>query len=161
MNDPRDASPAPGSPSATAPTQEAPAGVGGGEEPTAPHRLRKLAVKLATQRRRTWAASLVVKRPRLAEVRVPLERGETVIGRDPRCDIVLQDESVSRRHACIRRNDGGYFEIEDLGSRNGVLVDDERVDRMVLIDGDTFIVGDTSFQITVGTLVGTVAAPEE
>lgn len=124
------------------------------EEKTAPHKLGKLAAKLATKRRRTTAAELTVKRPKLAEVRVPLDRTETIIGRDPRCDIVLSEESASRRHARIARNEGGYFEIVDLGSRNGIVVDDERVDRMTLMDGDSFTIGDTTFVITVGPILG-------
>lgn len=125
-----------------------------GDEKTAPHRLRKLAVRLATQRRRSTAATLVVRRPKQAEVRVPLDRSETLIGRDPRCDIVLRESSASRKHARIRRNDGGFFEVLDLGSRNGVWVDQARVDRMTLVDGDSFVIGDTAFVIAVGTVVG-------
>src|SRR5207248_1401213 len=115
------------------------------DEKTQPVKLKQLAVKAATKRRRTTAAELVVKRPRVAEVRVPLDRSETIIGRDPRCDIVLPEESASRRHAQIGRNAGGYFEIVDLGSKNGVLVGDERVERMTLLDGDVFTIGDTVF----------------
>jgi hypothetical protein len=123
------------------------------EEKTAPHRLKTLAEKQARQRRRTTAAELLVKRPRQPEVRVPLDRTETIIGRDPSCDIVLGEESASRRHARIGRDDGGYFEIVDLGSRNGIIVEDERVDRMTLLDGDAFTIGDTSFVIAVGPLL--------
>lgn len=125
------------------------------EEKTQPYRLKPLAEKQAKQRRRTTAAELLVKRPRQPEVRVPLDRTETFIGRDPKCDIVLTDDTASRRHARIARNDGGYFEVVDLGSRNGVLVDDERVDRMTLMDGDVFVIGDTQFSIVVGPIVGT------
>jgi hypothetical protein len=124
------------------------------EEKTQPFKLRQQAEKLATKRRRGTAAELVVKRPRHPEVRVPLDRTETIIGRDPRCDIVLADDSASRRHARIGRNDGGYFEVVDLGSRNGIVVDDVKVDRMTLCDGDTFVVGDTIFTIAIGPLLG-------
>lgn len=125
------------------------------EEKTQPYKLKQLAEKSATKRRRTTAAELVLKRPRNPEVRVPLDRSETIIGRDPRCDIVLAEESASRRHARIGRGDGGYFEIVDLGSRNGILVDDEKVDRMTLLDGDAFTIGETLFTIAVGAIVGT------
>lgn len=47
-----------------------------------------------------------------------LNKPEAYIGRDPGCDIVIPDRQVSRRHACLRRLDGG-FELEDLGSKNG------------------------------------------
>lgn len=124
------------------------------EEKTAPHRLKNLVEKLATKRRRTTAAELLVKRPRQPEVRVPLDRSETVIGRDPRSDIVLTEESASRRHARIGRGDGGWFEVVDLGSRNGIVVGGERVERMTLLDGDAFTIGDTAFVIAVGPLLG-------
>jgi S-DNA-T family DNA segregation ATPase FtsK/SpoIIIE len=124
-------------------------------EKTQPVKLKQLAEKAAKQRRRTTAAELLVKRPRNPEVRVPLDRSETIIGRDPRCDIVLGEESVSRRHARIGRNTGGYFEIVDLGSRNGIVVADERVDRMTLLDGDVFVIGETTFTIAVGPILGT------
>lgn len=47
-----------------------------------------------------------------------LTKPEAVIGRDPTCDIIIPDRQVSRRHAFLRKVDGG-FELEDLGSKNG------------------------------------------
>ena len=87
-------------------------------------------------------------------MRIPLDRSETVIGRDPTCDIVLAEKSASARHARIRRNAGGFFEIEDLASRNGIAVDGERVEKMTLQDGDTFVVGETRFSILIAPVVG-------
>jgi len=87
-------------------------------------------------------------------VRVPLDRSETVIGRDPACDIVLAEKSVSARHARITRGAGGYFKVHDLDSTNGVLVEGERISRATLHDGDTFVVGDTRFGIVIATVVG-------
>jgi len=46
------------------------------------------------------------------------------IGRDPSCDIYIKDNSVSRRHAAIRFT-GDFYVIQDLGSKNGVLVNDK------------------------------------
>lgn len=123
------------------------------EERTQPFRLRELAPRLAQRRRRTTAAELMFKRGR-TDVRVPLDRSETVIGRDPTCDIVLAEKSASARHARIKKGAGGFFELEDLASTNGVFVDGERVERMTLQDGDTFTVGDTRFSIVVATVVG-------
>jgi DNA-binding response OmpR family regulator len=47
-----------------------------------------------------------------------LTKPEAFIGRDPTCEIIIPDRQVSRRHACLRRVEGG-FELEDLGSKNG------------------------------------------
>jgi hypothetical protein len=125
------------------------------EEKTQPYRLRELAPRLAQKRRRGIGAELTFRRGR-AEVRVPLERNETVIGRDPTCDIVLGDATASARHARVFRGPGGYFVLEDLGSTNGVLVEGEPTERLTLQDGDTFVVGDTRFTILVAAVVGEV-----
>lgn len=125
------------------------------EEKTQPFRLKDLAPKLAQRRRRTTAAELTFKRGKnAAEVRVPLERSETVIGRDAVCDIVLSEKTASARHARIRRTTGGFYELEDLGSSNGVFVDGDRVEKMTLLDGDSFQIGDTKFSILIAPVVG-------
>ncbi|MCO5171397.1 MAG: FHA domain-containing protein [Planctomycetes bacterium] len=56
----------------------------------------------------------------------PLGRLVTVIGRDPRCDVVVVDRSVSAEHARIAWRDGAP-EVEDLGSKNGTFIDGERL----------------------------------
>lgn len=48
--------------------------------------------------------------------------GQTVVGRDPDCDVVLDDERVSRRHAILSPQEGAWS-VADLGSKNGTLVD--------------------------------------
>jgi diguanylate cyclase (GGDEF)-like protein len=66
-----------------------------------------------------------------------------VIGRDSTCDIVAPDETVSRRQARLLREDSGAIVIEDLGSRNGTVVNGERVARRTLADGDRIMLGRT------------------
>ncbi len=58
--------------------------------------------------------------------RIALEGDAFVLGRHPNCDIVLDEGAVSRQHAKITRNNGHFF-VEDLGSRNGTLVNDEEI----------------------------------
>ncbi len=123
------------------------------EDTTQPWRLRDIASRLAQRRRRSLGAELTFKRGR-TDVRVPLERTETVIGRDTSCDIVLVERTVSARHARVVRGAGGYFEIEDLASTNGVIVEHEPVRRMTLQDGDSFVVGETRFTIVIAPVVG-------
>ncbi len=54
---------------------------------------------------------------------VPLPDGrETVVGRDPDCDVVLDDDRVSRRHASLV-SDGATWSLTDLASKNGTLLD--------------------------------------
>jgi pSer/pThr/pTyr-binding forkhead associated (FHA) protein len=56
-----------------------------------------------------------------------LEGEETTIGRSPDCEIFLDDVTVSRRHAIVRRGSGG-IEIEDLGSLNGTYLNRKRIE---------------------------------
>lgn len=58
-----------------------------------------------------------------------LEREIAIIGRDVGCDLQLQDGSVSRRHAAVVRTSEGALGVQDLGSRNGVLLNDVPVGR--------------------------------
>lgn len=67
--------------------------------------------------------------------------GQTLhIGRSPAADIVLDDASVSRRHAVIVHR-GGRCLILDDRSLNGVLVNGHRVGEAVLSDGDSIVIG--------------------
>ena len=50
----------------------------------------------------------------------------TLLGRDPACDIALDDNLASRNHAAISADSDGYLLI-DLGSTNGTFVDDRRI----------------------------------
>ncbi len=70
-----------------------------------------------------------------------LTREETVIGRTAGADIVIPDPRVSRRHACIRKNGEGSFEVVDLGSRDGTFLDGERVRQAPLQNGSKVGIG--------------------
>lgn len=65
------------------------------------------------------------------------------IGRLGTCDIVLDDQNVSRQHAEIHPM-GERFELLDLGSTNGCRVNGQRVQRHVLVDGDEITLGPVS-----------------
>jgi serine/threonine protein kinase len=70
---------------------------------------------------------------------------ETVLGR--RGDLIIEDPEVSRRHAVIRRSGDG-FEIEDLSSRNGTLVDDTWIDKpTALHEGSVIRLGSTLIRV--------------
>ncbi len=72
--------------------------------------------------------------------RVPLEDDSVSIGRHESCQVVLNDPTVSRNHAEVRR-DGDGFEVIDLGSRNGTRVNGYAVIRQRLADGDDLLIG--------------------
>jgi hypothetical protein len=54
------------------------------------------------------------------------------IGRGPECDLVLFDDSVSRAHARIEAGGDGGLRLVDLGSRNGIRVDNVAVEAVAL-----------------------------
>jgi diguanylate cyclase (GGDEF)-like protein len=85
-----------------------------------------------------------------------LDRDETLIGRGRDANIVIDEVGISRRHARIRRADGGRHILEDLDSTNGVFVNSRRVERADLADGDRIQVGPA-----VLLRFGLVAADEE
>jgi hypothetical protein len=71
---------------------------------------------------------------------VMLQKAVNTIGRSLENDIVLEDQGVSRSHAQIRwRN--GRFEIFDLGSRAGTLVNGQELTRRQLRSGDVITLG--------------------
>ena len=86
--------------------------------------------------------SLLVTGPRGASQEWRLTgRSETTIGREAPADLVLADGGVSRQHARVVRR-GSAFDLVDLGSRNGTLVNGERLrGRHILAPGDEVEIG--------------------
>ena len=71
---------------------------------------------------------------------LPLEQGPLVIGRDPGCDVVLDDPSVSARH-CVLSRDDGRWTARDLGSTNGLWIRGARVTEAALSAGVSLELG--------------------
>jgi len=132
-------------------TDEAQAPAFEDQDPTGEFDLRQYGEEAAAERAQQ-RGSLTVRRSAGNEVDVVIDRPEMVIGRDTACDIVLTDPSVSRRHAVVRRQDAGHFEVRDLGSRNGTLVGGLPVEQMLLLNGDKFSVGNV--RLTLNVLAG-------
>lgn len=72
-----------------------------------------------------------------------------IIGTDPNaCDIVFHDTSVSRQHTRITVSQDDTLIIEDLKSRNGTLVDGEKLEGKLPLAGNSLVaVGTTSFVV--------------
>jgi hypothetical protein len=66
---------------------------------------------------------------------------ELLVGRHPSCDVVLEHESVSRRHARLAFRDGNWV-LRDLESTNGTVVNGQPVIRCRLLPGDLVTFGD-------------------
>jgi hypothetical protein len=78
---------------------------------------------------------------------IELHAGETLIGREDACELVVLDSLVSRRHARVLFEDG-ELSIEDLGSANGTFLNGAKVQgRVPLRPGDRIFIG--SFEIDV------------
>ncbi len=92
-------------------------------------------------RHASWG-KLIVQNGPLAKREFPL--GESLrVGRGTDNDLVLPDGKASRYHAIIERK-GQDYQITDLGSSNGTLVNDRRIAApTTLADGDRILIGDT------------------
>lgn len=85
-------------------------------------------------------ACLIVRRGPAAGTKFTLDRDLVTVGRHPQSDIFLNDITVSRRHAELRRDAAAYM-VSDLGSLNGTYVNRERVDTSPLSSGDELQIG--------------------
>ena len=79
------------------------------------------------------------------DLTVPLPDGEATIGRDPANVVAIIDPSVSRKHCLLRREEDGRFQIRDLDSRNGTMVNGVPVKEQWLRHGDEIATGDSIF----------------
>ena len=70
--------------------------------------------------------------------------GPTTIGRGADNTITIPDPTISRNHAKLSFQKG-YWEIGDMQSANGIMVNGSRVERLTLKSGDTFHLGDILF----------------
>jgi hypothetical protein len=85
-------------------------------------------------------ACLIVRRGPAAGTIFTLDQDLVTVGRHRESDIFLNDITVSRRHAELRR-DGTRYAVSDLGSLNGTYVNRSRVDSSPLTSGDELQIG--------------------
>ncbi len=97
--------------------------------------------------KRDLRPALVFLSGELIAVPIPLEREEVILGRALEADVRVNDVKVSRRHAKIntvlneKTNEIEYI-LTDFGSRNGILINGQRVKREVLQNGDKITIGE-------------------
>lgn len=77
---------------------------------------------------------------------IPPAPSRMVIGRARGTEIRLEDRDLSRAHAEIIFEDG-VIRVNDLGSRNGILIDEQRVETLELESGQSFVVGNTTLAL--------------
>ena len=81
--------------------------------------------KLSRRALKRLPTTLTVTHGKQAGVQIPLGEG-ILIGRSSDCQLLLDDDYVSTRHARITRTPTGY-QVEDLGSTNGTFVNNQRI----------------------------------
>jgi pSer/pThr/pTyr-binding forkhead associated (FHA) protein len=90
---------------------------------------------------------LVVTQGPLTGTSLPLREAGTVIGRNPECALVLDDDFASGRHARIYHRDNAWF-VEDLGSTNGTFLGSERLTTPTQVEsGTTLRIGKTVIEL--------------
>ena len=89
-------------------------------------------------------AKLTLYPPQRAARFLIMRDGESlVVGRDPGCELVIEDPRVSKRHAQLRWSGDGWT-LEDAGSKNGTAVNGKPVEGAELHDGDAISFGGLS-----------------
>jgi hypothetical protein len=107
------------------------------------------------------AVKFRVQYPNASGHEVELAGTVAILGRDPSCDLVLNDVKCSRRHAVVEAGPQGLA-IRDTGSANGVFLNGKKVDRSPLNEGDVFRLGDVLLTVLPEDMPGTlVMGPEE
>ncbi|MFH1132437.1 MAG: GGDEF domain-containing protein [Pseudomonadota bacterium] len=86
--------------------------------------------------------------------RFPLDKTTVFIGRGDICDIVVDQDSVSRKHARIQIRSKS-IEVADLESTNGTYVNEESITKRKLVSGDLIQIGSTIFKFLFGGNVET------
>ena len=88
-------------------------------------------------------AKLILRTPDGTESEISLDDKDSVtIGRSPECDMPIDDGQASRRHASVVRVSDG-FEVSDLGSTNGTLLNGAQVKKRRMVHGDVITIGGT------------------
>ncbi|QDU57402.1 FHA domain-containing protein [Aeoliella mucimassa] len=77
---------------------------------------------------------------------IPLKKKQLLVGRRESCDIVLRFANVSAHH-CQLSVDSGYWFVRDLGSRNGIKVNNVRVQEKRLDPGDVLAVAKHRYEV--------------
>lgn len=72
--------------------------------------------------------------------------GTCRLGRSRTCELVVKDSSISRQHATVTVEDNG-LRIRDLGSHNGIYVDEARIEEALVYVGHYVKFGGISFQV--------------
>jgi FHA domain len=91
--------------------------------------------------------SLAVTGGSLSGTTLQLRESGTLIGRNPECALILDDDFASGRHARIFRRDDGWY-VEDLGSTNGTFLGSQKLTGAAHVEaGSTLRIGKTVIEL--------------
>ena len=80
---------------------------------------------------------------------ISINRPKFMIGRADDCQLKSKNELISRYH-CVLLVEEGYVGVRDLGSRNGVFVNGEKIDQETeLRNGDRLTIGPLEFEVVI------------
>ncbi len=101
------------------------------------------------------AACIVLLHPPGPDIgrRTPLKGNNYLVGRETDADLIINRSSVSRQHARLAKTPSNDWIVEDLGSTNGTFVNEERISRHGLVDGDQVRFGDAIYKFLIGSNV--------
>lgn len=88
---------------------------------------------------------------------IMLDKPILLLGRHPECDIQIDSRKISRRHCCIAQV-SDYLVVRDLGSTNGIRINNIRVVEGRLAAGDELTIGNSRYKVT-WDVVAAAAAP--
>lgn len=92
--------------------------------------------------------------------KISIKKPEFTIGRSQSCSLCAGSSAVSRQH-CMFSRDESKVTVRDMGSRNGTLVNGEKIEGTVeLASGDEITVGPLKFLLTITTSLNSVKKPE-
>lgn len=94
----------------------------------------------AEQHQESSEASLMIRSGRQKGMAFKLTKTPIIVGRSPKCDVFLNDMTVSREHAVLEEVNGTWT-IKDKDSFNGVWINNKNIDRTVLHNGDLIQIG--------------------
>jgi pSer/pThr/pTyr-binding forkhead associated (FHA) protein len=120
-----------------------------GREPVAkaPAATRPVTSRSSRSSAKRIPTTLAVTEGSLAGTTLSLMEAGVLLGRNPECTLVLDDDFASGRHARIFRRDGGWF-VEDLGSTNGTYMGSSRLTEATPVEvGSTLRIGKTIFEL--------------
>lgn len=112
--------------------------------------------------RKATPLSLELETPGSTLQKLSFTDGDAVIGRDPDCEYVLADETISARHVRFAYHHSQWW-VEDLGSRNGTELNNAALTTpTILIHGDTVKCGKSTFKVILeGEVALNQTIPEE